>query len=72
MYNVMLGFGLREVLYFGIVFGLFIYALSDLITREFQDKSMKIIWVLVIIFIPVLGPIFYLLVGRKSGKIQGA
>ncbi len=70
MYNVLMGFGLREILYIAIVFGLFLFSILDLVKRDFTDKSIKIIWALAIIFIPVLGSIFYLLIGRRSGKIR--
>jgi hypothetical protein len=44
---------------------LFIYAIIDLIKRPFADNTTKIIWALVIIFLPFIGSIVYLVVERK-------
>ncbi|WP_253406471.1 PLD nuclease N-terminal domain-containing protein [Pontibacter sp. HSC-36F09] len=38
----------------------------DLLTSEFENSINKLIWVLVIVFLPVLGAILYLLIGRKQ------
>jgi Phospholipase_D-nuclease N-terminal len=46
---------------------LWIIAIIDLIQRQFQDQTNKIVWALVILLIPFLGSILYLLVGRKGG-----
>jgi hypothetical protein len=46
---------------------LWIFALVDLIQRQFQDQTNKIVWALVILLIPFLGSILYLLIGRKGG-----
>ena len=43
---------------------LLVWALIDLIKSEFADNMVKLIWALVIIFIPLLGPLLYLLIGR--------
>jgi hypothetical protein len=47
---------------------LMVVALIDLKRREAQEMngSNKIIWALIIIFVQLLGPIFYLTIGRKS------
>lgn len=50
-----------------LTFVLWIIALIDLIGRQFNDSSNKIIWALVILFVPFLGSILYLLAGRKDG-----
>ena len=46
---------------------LWIFAIVDLIQRQFQDQTNKIVWALVILLIPFLGSILYFLVGRKGG-----
>lgn len=46
---------------------LWIIAIVDLVKRQFKDQTTKIIWALVIIFVPFLGSILYLLIGRKGG-----
>ncbi|MCI4444785.1 MAG: PLDc N-terminal domain-containing protein [Candidatus Aminicenantes bacterium] len=47
---------------------LFIVALVDILKSEFAGND-KLIWILLIIFLPLLGPILYFLIGRKN-KIQ--
>lgn len=49
-------------------FILFIIALVDILKSEFAGND-KLIWILVIIFLSLLGPILYFLIGRKN-KIQ--
>jgi hypothetical protein len=44
---------------------LIVVALVDLIRRE-KTRGPKWIWVLVIVFINLIGPIIYLLVGREE------
>lgn len=45
---------------------LWLWALIDLVKSEFPDKNMKLIWALIIIFIPLIGSIIYLVMGRKQ------
>ena len=47
---------------------LWLWALIDVIKRQFTKSSSKVIWILVIIFIP-FGPLIYLIFGRKGGTI---
>ena len=44
---------------------LWIWALVDAIQNKSMDSTQRLIWVLVIIFVPFIGPILYLLIGRK-------
>ena len=46
-------------------FVLYIYILIDILKHEFTGYN-KIIWILVIIFFPVLGAILYLVFGRSQ------
>ena len=46
-----------------------IIALIDILKSDFRDTNGKIIWSLVVIFLPVIGSILYFLIG-KSQKIQ--
>ncbi len=45
--------------------GLIVFALVDLIRRE-RTKGPKWVWALVIIFVNLIGPIVYLVVGREE------
>lgn len=48
-----------------IQFGLMIYAILDLAKRE-RTKGPKWLWVLVILFGQLIGPIVYLLIGQEE------
>jgi hypothetical protein len=69
-----LGIGL---LVFWLIFGiggfiLFLWALIDVIRRQFPNPNDKVLWILLVILIGWLGPILYLIIGRKKGTIPGA
>lgn len=46
---------------------LWIYALVDLFKSSFEGTH-KLIWVLVILFLPIIGSILYISIGRKQKK----
>ncbi|MES2732096.1 MAG: PLD nuclease N-terminal domain-containing protein [Bacteroidota bacterium] len=51
---------------------LWLWALVDILQSTFKDSVSKISWLLVVVFIPLLGSILYLAIGRgqkvKSGS----
>ncbi len=47
-------------------FILWIRALVDIIKSEFDDKNMKVVWILLVIFLPVAGTIIYLVWGNRT------
>ena len=49
-----------------VIFALFLWALIDCIGNTRLQGNMKLIWILVIIFTSPIGPILYLLIGRKA------
>ncbi|MDO9552452.1 MULTISPECIES: PLDc N-terminal domain-containing protein [Rhodonellum] len=54
---------------FGLgIIGLAIYAFTiyDVITSGFGTGNDKIVWILVVIFLPFLGTILWFLFGRKN------
>ena len=66
----MFGLGVPELI---IIFFLFllpltllIIALIDILRSTFKDSTNKIIWVLVVIFVPFLGAILYFIIGRSQ------
>lgn len=61
------GFGLPELIFI-ITFVLLIIAIIDIIRSKFETL-IKFIWLLVILFFPLIGPIAYLIVGRRQ-KIE--
>ena len=62
---------------FWLIFGiggfiLFLWALIDVIRRQFPNPNDKILWILLVLLISWLGPILYLIIGRKKGTIPEA
>ncbi len=43
-----------------------VVALFSLLNSTFKDSITKLIWVLVILLVPVFGPIFYFIIGRRE------
>ncbi len=43
----------------------FISALVDILKSEFEGNK-KLIWLLTVIFVPLIGPIVYFIIGRKQ------
>ena len=37
-----------------------------LIINGVGEAGMKLVWVIIVLFLPILGPILYLLLGRES------
>lgn len=67
--EMLLGFELFLVF---IVVGLFliwIWSMVDIITSKFNEDLMQIVWLLVVFFLPFIGVLLYLLIGRSMKKI---
>jgi len=47
-------------------FVLWLIALVDVLRNGFRGQNEKLTWVLVILFVAVLGPILYFVIGRKN------
>lgn len=45
---------------------LWIWALVDIIQSRFREDSTKIIWCLLVIFLPFIGTILYYVIGREQ------
>jgi hypothetical protein len=58
------GLGLVFVLIGIASFVLWIWALISALSSN-MSSTEKLVWVVVIIFVPVIGPILYLVIGRK-------
>ncbi len=61
----MIGLSELIVLFFILSLPLFIIALVDILRNDFPGQE-KIVWLLVVIFLPLLGPILYFIIGRKK------
>lgn len=54
----------------GIIGLLPLIALIDIIRNEFRGSNDKVIWVIVVLFIPFLGSVLYFLIGRNQRAIS--
>ncbi|MBN3521266.1 PLDc_N domain-containing protein [Algoriphagus lutimaris] len=59
------------MIFFFMIFGLlytilWIYCLVDIIRSEYKDANMKLIWLIIILFAQVIGPIVYLILGKST------
>jgi len=53
------------ILFFLLPAILWIIALIDILKSDFQGNN-KIIWVLVVIFLPIIGAILYFIIGKNQ------
>ncbi|MES2464127.1 MAG: PLD nuclease N-terminal domain-containing protein [Armatimonadota bacterium] len=47
-----------------------IVMLVDAVRREFRDSTMKLVWILILVFTNLLGAIIYYFVGRPTGYLR--
>lgn len=45
---------------------LWLIALIDILKSNFKDSTSKIIWVLIVIFLPIIGSILYFIIGKEN------
>lgn len=64
-------FGLNLFLLFTLIslFAIWIWAMIDIITSKFKEDLMQIVWLLVVFFLPFIGVLLYLLIGRNMKRI---
>lgn len=48
--------------------GFWVYALMDMIRSGFKDGQTKLIWAIVIVFLPIIGTFIYLSMNRRTKK----
>ena len=53
------------------LFAFWLWMLIDAIQRDFGEGSMKIVWILVIVFTGAIGAAVYFFVGRSMGTKGG-
>ncbi|WP_297337339.1 PLD nuclease N-terminal domain-containing protein [Algoriphagus sp.] len=67
MLSFLLNMGGGTIVIFGLLYVvLWLYCLIDILRSDFKDPTMKLIWILIILFAQVLGPIAYLIIGKNS------
>ena len=50
--------------------GLWIWALLDIVKSDFKDQNGKLIWCLLVIFLPFIGTILYFAIGKDQKVIK--
>jgi hypothetical protein len=48
-----------------LALGLWIYAILDIVRGSLQGSGNKILWLLIVIFFPIVGALLYLVIGKK-------
>lgn len=69
MMEMMVGLNLFLLFILVGLFAIWIWALIDIITSKFKDDIMQIVWLIVVFFLPFLGVLIYLLIGRSMKRI---
>ena len=69
--GLLAGFGVLWILMFIVglaALAVWIWALVDAIQNPALDSTMRVVWILVIVFTQIIGAIIYLAVGRSMGR----
>lgn len=68
----LMGVGALEIIFFlgpMLLLGvLWVWALIDILRSRFSDSTQQIVWLLVVIFVPLIGSILYFAIGRSARK----
>lgn len=60
------GFLIIMLLFSLIYFLLWLYCVIDVIRSHFKDSNMKLIWIVILLFAHLIGPLVYLVLGKNS------
>ncbi|RYD78793.1 MAG: PLDc_N domain-containing protein [Sphingobacteriales bacterium] len=52
----------------GLILLIPLIALIDILKSDFKDSTNKLVWVLVVIMLPLLGPVLYYFLGRSQKR----
>ncbi len=50
--------------------GLMVFALIDVVRRKRVRGDSKVLWIIIIVLVNLIGPIIYLLIGRKEDVVD--
>jgi heme/copper-type cytochrome/quinol oxidase subunit 2 len=66
-----MGLGIIEVILLAFLIGFipFIFAFIDILKNEFTGNN-KLIWIVAVLFAPVIGSLVYFVIGRKQRVIK--
>jgi hypothetical protein len=51
---------------FLLLFSLLVWMLLEVLKSKFKKPFLKIVWILALTFIPIIGMVFYVLIGRNN------
>jgi cytochrome bd-type quinol oxidase subunit 2 len=58
--------GMLVLIVFLICIGLYLYTLIDILKSEFTNSIDKLVWLIAVIFLPILGIVLYFFIGKKQ------
>lgn len=50
-----------------LILGTWLVTLKDIVQSSFKNNTRKWLWIVVVIFLPILGSILYFLLGKQEG-----
>lgn len=63
------GFGLLIWQLSGLIYlGFWVYVVFDCLRHDFREPNQKLIWILMVLFAPIIGTFLYLSMGKSSKK----
>jgi|GEM_PF-884507 len=68
MMEILLGLNLFLLFILVGMFAIWIWAMIDIITSKFKEDLMQVVWLLVVFFLPFIGVLLYLLLGRNMKR----
>ncbi|WP_297337338.1 PLDc N-terminal domain-containing protein [Algoriphagus sp.] len=51
-----------------VYLGFWVYALLEVLRNEFRGAHERLMWILIILFAPIIGTFLYLSMGRRARK----
>jgi hypothetical protein len=64
--NIGGGFLIVMLLFTLVYFLLWVYCLIDVIRSNFKDQNMKLVWIVILLFAQLIGPLVYLVLGKTT------
>ncbi|MEQ9307960.1 MAG: PLDc N-terminal domain-containing protein [Balneolaceae bacterium] len=62
------GFGIGLVALTIIALALWFFAIADIVKGSLAGDTNRILWLLIVIFFPILGALLYLFIGKKPHR----
>lgn len=66
--DMFIGFNIFLLFIAAGLFVLWVWALIDIITSKFEQDLIQVIWLLAVFFLPFVGVLLYLLIGRSMKR----